>query len=197
MLPLCNDGAERYERSTGSERTHVSIFSDIPQELFGLQTNTERVEESGRKPPLLISQGFSHGRRPESRGRKWDGWWLTEENENKQRQLSNWRLDWRLQRSADKVCVLSPQRSCGGYSWGGKVYWMTFKWWLQWKSPYSCSSMWTSRWKWFLNTMQSLLFNEMEHLKYKWWMQLSSGPRSFHISFFNRIDSCLLTYLYR
>lgn len=70
MLPLCNDGAERYERSTGSERTHVSIFSDVPQELFGLQTNTERVEESGRKPPLLISQGFSHGQRPESRGRK-------------------------------------------------------------------------------------------------------------------------------
>lgn len=115
---------------------------------------------------------------------------------NKQRQLSN-PMDWRLQKSADKVCVLSPQRSCGGYSWGGKVYWMTFKWWLQWKSPYSCPSMWTSRWKWFLNTMLSLLFNEMEHLKDKWWMLLSSGPRSFHISFFNRIDSCLLTYIDR
>lgn len=61
-----------------------AIFSDVPQEQFGPESEMERVEESGRKTPLLISQGFSHGRGPERRWRKWSSWWVTKENENKQ-----------------------------------------------------------------------------------------------------------------
>lgn len=110
----------------------MSIFSDIPQELFGSQTNTARVEESGRNAPLLISQGFSHGRRPESKGggSEADDGSLRKIKTNKQRQLSN-PIDWRLQKSAEKVDILSQSSSAVDdvevTAEGMKVYAVTFK----------------------------------------------------------------------
>lgn len=96
--------------STGSEWTHVSIFSDVPQELVGLQTNTEKVEESGRKAPLLISQGFSHGRgaREEMEEMKQmmshEGKW---KQTNRGYQVTRWNGDWRsVLRGFCSVCQL-------------------------------------------------------------------------------------------
>lgn len=49
------------------------------------------MKESGRKTPLLISQGFSHGLRPERRdgGNEADDESQRKIKTNKQRQLSN------------------------------------------------------------------------------------------------------------
>lgn len=52
--------------STGSERTHVSHLFRCPTGTSWFRDRPrERVQESGKETPLLISQGFSHGRGPE------------------------------------------------------------------------------------------------------------------------------------
>lgn len=87
-----------------------AIFSDVSPGLFGPQSEIERVEESGRKTPLLISQAFPMvgGQRGDG-GNEADDDSLRKMKTNKQRQLSN-QMDSEA-KSAERVDALTQSPS--------------------------------------------------------------------------------------